>query len=333
MFIEKDKFEMPELLGGEWVNSEPIGRGELKGRVVLVDFWDYTCVNCIRTLPYLAEWHSRYSGLGLAVIGVHAPEFLFARSGGNVKRGIEKLGIDYPVVLDNDYRLMHAFSNKYWPAKYLADKDGYLRYAHYGEGSYLDTELAIQLLLREMEPKVGLPDLMRPVRDTDIPGIPCYRVSPELYFGYKRGRPGNPEGVREGTVVEYKAPFELKEDTIYFGGKWLLTGEYARPALEEGDSEARVHLEYTASELNVVMNPEGARGVKLYVMQEDDYLSEEDMGRDVKRDPEGRTFVAVEEPGMYNLVRNRELGKRRLRLSTTSNACAFYAFTFVSCTV
>ncbi|MEE9252834.1 MAG: redoxin domain-containing protein [Thermodesulfobacteriota bacterium] len=333
MFIEKNKFMMPELEGGKWVNSHPLSTASLRGNPVLVDFWDYTCVNCLRTLPYIKEWNSRYSGLGLSVIGVHAPEFQLAREEENILRAIEKFDIRYPVVMDNDYAIWKAFSNKYWPAKYLSDKDGFLRYAHFGEGSYIETELAIQLLLREVEPGVELPDLMKPVRDTDIPGIHCYKASPELYFGHHLGKPGNPEGIRSEGVVDYTTEFQMKDDTIYFGGRWLVSKEYSRPALTDGDSDARVHLRYTSSEVNIVISPEGEKGFKVFIMQDDAYLAPEDMGDDVKTDTEGRTFIEVDEPRMYNIVKNGEFGTRRLKLSTSSNACSLHAFTFVSCTV
>jgi len=333
MFVEKGKVHIPELAGGKWINSEEISVKELRGKVILVDFWDYTCVNCIRTLPYLKEWHRRYRDKGLIIIGVHAPEFFFSRTEGNVLKGIEEFGIEYPVVLDNDYQIWHSFANRYWPAKYLTDKNGYIRYAHFGEGSYVETELAIQLLLKEINPDVELPDPMKPVRDTDIPGIHCYQVSPELYFGYSRGRLGNPEGQKKDEVQDYKKPELKQEDTIYVEGRWLSTSEYMKPVLNGSDDTAHVYLRYTSSEVNLVINPEGDRDFKLFVMQDEKYLDPQDAGEDVEFDSKGKSYIVVRKPKMYKLIKNKEFGSHHLKLSTDSNGLALYAFTFVTCTV
>jgi thiol-disulfide isomerase/thioredoxin len=331
MYVEKEKVYIPELIGGKWINSEELGVRQLRGKAVLIDFWDYTCVNCIRTLPYVKEWYRRYSSKGLVIIGVHAPEFFFARTEENVKRAIEKFGIEYPVVMDNNYEIWHAFANRYWPAKYLADKKGYIRYAHFGEGNYIETEIAIQLLLREIDPNVELPDLMKPVRDTDIPGISCYRVSPELYFGYKRGNLGNQEGYKPDAVEDYKMPERLQDDTIYVEGKWFSAPEYMNPALDGVNTMAHVLLKYTSSEVNSVISPNDEKGFKVFVMQDEKYLSPEDAGHDVRFDSEGKSYIVVNEPGMYNLIKNKEFGSHILRLSSNSNGFAIYAFTFVSC--
>ncbi|HWP93485.1 MAG TPA: redoxin domain-containing protein [Thermodesulfobacteriota bacterium] len=333
MFVEKGKVHIPELAGGKWINSEEISVKELRGKVILVDFWDYTCVNCIRTLPYLKEWHRRYRDKGLIIIGVHAPEFFFSRTEGNVLKGMEEFGIEYSVVLDNDYQIWHSFANRYWPAKYLADKNGYIRYAHFGEGSYVETELAIQLLLKEINPDVELPDPMKPVRDTDIPGIHCYRVSPELYCGYSRGRLGNPEGQKKDEVQDYKKPEVRLEDTIYVEGRWLSTSEYMKPALDGSVDMAHVYLKYTSSEVNLVINPEGDGDFKLYVMQDEKYLDPQDAGEDVEFDSEGKSYIVVRKPKMYKLIKNKEFGSHHLKLSTNSNGLALYAFTFVTCAV
>ncbi len=127
-----------------WLQGGPITMASLRGRAVLVDFWDYTCVNCLRTLPYVKEWHRRYADLGLTIIGVHAPEFSFAHHIDNVRRAVAEQGLMYPIVLDNDHAIWQAYANRYWPAKYLIDREGYLRAYHFGEGGYGETESAIQ---------------------------------------------------------------------------------------------------------------------------------------------------------------------------------------------
>ena len=169
MRVEKGKVRAPEI-GRVWLNSTPLSFRQLRGRVVLVDFWDYTCVNCIRTLPYVQAWHEHYRDKGLTVIGVHTPEFTFAQYESNVERGIREFGLTYPIVIDSNREIWKAFANRYWPTKYLLDKDGYLRYGHFGEGGYGECEQVIQELLREIEPAIELPSPMEPVREEDHAG-------------------------------------------------------------------------------------------------------------------------------------------------------------------
>src|SRR5438874_7721634 len=161
MKIDQGKVRAPEI-GRIWLNSPPLSLRQLRGKAVLIDFWDYTCVNCIRTLPYLKAWHERYAAKGLVIIGIHTPEFTFAQYESNVERGVREFGLTYPIVIDTNYELWKAFANKYWPAKYLIDKEGYISGAHFGEGAYAETEQIIQELLREIDPSVALPDIMEP---------------------------------------------------------------------------------------------------------------------------------------------------------------------------
>src|SRR6185295_16828820 len=141
---EQGPVHAPEFpANAAWLQGGPLTVASLHGRPVLIDFWDYTCVNCIRTLPYVKEWHQRYSSLGLTVVGVHAPEFSFAREAGNVQRAVREHGIEYPVVLDNEYGIWQAYANRYWPAKYLIDGKGYIRGYHHGEGAYREIEEAL----------------------------------------------------------------------------------------------------------------------------------------------------------------------------------------------
>ncbi len=333
MYVEKGKVRMPEFSDGIWLNSDPVTTAELKGRAVLVDFWDYTCVNCIRTLPYIVEWNRRYGDKGLVIIGVHAPEFFFSRTEENVRKGMEKFGIEYPVVMDNDYKIWSAFANRAWPAKYLIDKNGYFRYVHLGEGAYIETELAIQLLLREIDPEVELPDPMKPIRDTDIPGIHCYRPSPELYFGHKRGKLGNREGHRPGESQYYEKPEAIRDDTIYLGGNWTSEGEYIAPSPGGPGDASNIYLKYTSYEVNIVISPVDKTGSKVFIMQDRKHADRSAAGDDVEFDEEGRGFIIVREPGMYNIIRNLEFGPHFLELSTDSSALQFYAFTFVGCVV
>src|ERR1700730_3558266 len=172
MRVEKGTVRAPEI-GRVWLNSPALSFRQLRGRAVLVDFWDYTCVNCIRTLPYVQAWHERYRDRGLTVIGVHTPEFTFAQYESNVERGIGEFGLTYPIVIDSHRELWKAFANRYWPTKYLLYKLGYLRFGHYREGGYGEGEPTIQELLREIDPGRDLPAVMEPLREEDHAGAIC----------------------------------------------------------------------------------------------------------------------------------------------------------------
>ena len=219
MRVEKGKVRAPEI-GRVWLNSTPLSFRQLRGRAVLVDFWDYTCVNCIRTLPYVQTWHERYRDKGLTVIGVHTPEFTFAQYESNVERGVREFGLTYPIVIDSNREIWKAFANRYWPTKYLLDKDGYLRYGHFGEGGYAECEQGIQELLREIDPEVELPTLMDPLREEDHLGAVCYRGSSELYLGHHRGRIGNEGGFKEDQIADYVFTGEPEQNFFYATGRW-----------------------------------------------------------------------------------------------------------------
>ncbi|MGH7917331.1 MAG: redoxin domain-containing protein [Candidatus Binataceae bacterium] len=315
----------PSLGDGEWLQGGPLSLDELRGKaVVLIDFWDYTCVNCLRTLSYVAEWHRRYHAHGLVVIGVHAPEFSFARERANVIAAIKNFSLEYPIVLDNGYAIWRAYSNRYWPAKYLADPQGRLRYYHFGEGLYHETESQIQKLLLEMNPSLVLPAPMEPVRDSDRPGALCYRVTPELYLGYARGQFGNPAGVMRDRVADYQDPGRHAEGAVYLSGRWTVDSERAR-AEEIG---AALALRYTAMDVNLVLTP-GPGGVARAEIVID---SNQRPGADVKIE-NGRAFVTIERPRMYNLVANESVLAGGLQFKALDPGLSGYAFTFISCVV
>ena len=220
------------------------------GAVVLVDFWDYTCVNCIRTLPYVQAWHERYRDKGLTVIGVHTPEFTFAQYESNVERGIREFGLTYPIVIDSNREIWKAFANRYWPTKYLLDKDGYLRYGHFGEGGYAECEQVIQELLREIDPAIELPPLWFQCAKKMAWARFAIRPTGELYLGHRRGRIGNEGGFKEDQIADYA-----------FTGNWkrissTRTAAGPRPrsiSRPEEDGPHTLRLKYEASAVNLVM--------------------------------------------------------------------------------
>ncbi len=330
MRVEKGKVRAPEI-GRVWLNSTPLSFRQLRGRVVLVDFWDYTCLNCIRTLPYVQAWHERYRDKGLTVIGVHTPEFTFAQYESNVERGIREFGLTYPIVIDSDREVWKAFANRYWPTKYLLDKDGYLRYGHFGEGGYGECEQVIQELLREIDPALDLPPLLAPVREEDHAGAVCYRASGELYLGHRRGRIGNQCGFKEDQIADYAFAGPLKENFFYAGGRWASTAEYFE-AVETGPHTLRLKCE--ASAVNLVMASPHVPAAEVVILQDGKPLSRQQQTRDTQFRPGANggeeSYIVVDSARMYFLVDNHEFGEHELELRCATGIAAF-ALTFTSC--
>jgi thiol-disulfide isomerase/thioredoxin len=345
VLLERPIVRMPGLAEGAWLNTAGVlTREGLRGRVVLVDFWDYTCINCLRTLPYLIEWHKRYRDLGLTIIGVHAPEFRFARARSHLEVAIEELGIPYPVLLDNEYQTWERFTNKAWPTKHLIDSEGYIRFKRQGEGYYQETEQAIQVLLRQRDPEVSLPPLLPPLREEDTAGAVCYRPTPELYAGYQggglfSGGLGNPEGYVADSLMMYTLPEERAAGQFYLEGFWRSGAEWMAFAGQQG---GRVVLPYQAVGVNGVLAPSSDPVEMLLKMrpteaeplievrQDGRPLTAANAGADVILD-EGRSVVRVERPRLYELVRNGDYGAHELEMVFGANGLALFSFTFTTC--
>lgn len=347
--LEPPLIHMPRFGDGVWLNTPtPLTRAAVRGRVVLVDFWDYTCVNCIRTLPYLKAWHTRYHDRGLTIIGVHTPEFQFARGEGLVAEAVADFALPYPVLLDNEYATWDRFANHAWPTKHLVDARGYIRLRHQGEGRYDAFEQAVQALLREHDPSVSLPGLLPPLRQEDAPGAVCYRPTPELYAGYRGGglyggALGNREGyVTGGAVVAYSLPppAEREERHFYLDGFWKTEPE---AVVFAGQAAGRVLIPYRAAGVNAVLSPSsdpvdlilGLRPSKMEplveVLQDGRPLARGVAGADVHFDREGRSLVRVTQARMYHLVQNPSFSLHRLDLIFHASRMALFAVTFTSC--
>ncbi|MGR3309762.1 MAG: redoxin family protein [Candidatus Brocadiales bacterium] len=325
-----------ETSGSRWLNSPPINLANLKGKIVLIDFWDYTCVNCLRTLPYVKEWHNRYSQYGFIIIGVHAPEFGFAEGYENVKRAVKELGIKYPVVLDNDYKIWKAYRNRSWPRKILIDETGETKFDHAGEGKYTALEIEIQELLKKQRPDIKFPELMKPIRSTDVDDVVCYPTTRELYAGFLRGRLGNIDVYHKNTISDYKDPGEYMDGKIYINGKWFASSESLRHIGPTTALTDYIAIKYHAVEVNAVLNAEAAAfaedaPIKVFITQDGKPLNEENKGRDVVIDTDSRSYVLVASPKMYNLIKTKEFGSHVLRLYTNSDGLSLYAFTFGTC--
>lgn len=322
--------KLPLLEKEFWFNAEPDIVNNFTGNIVLIDFWSYTCINCIRRLPYIREWHKRYADTGLITIGVHAPEFEFGKERENVAQAIRDFNLKHPIVMDNDLTIWNYLSNRHWPATYIFDKLGMLRYQHFGEGNYAEIETMIQKLLRDINPDVELPEIMKPLRDTDAPGAVCYQVTPELYLGNEQGHIGNEEACGGTGIFEFLDPRIYRDDTFYLEGTWWIGPEYIRPASEQREP-CSIIVNYSAAEVHVVLRPEKDSGFKVYVEQDEKPLTPDNRGTHIKTDYEDkRTYLLIEKPYMYSVIKNRKTGRHIVRLTATSHNVAAYAFTFVS---
>ena len=282
-----------------WLNSKPLTLASLRGKVVLIDFWTYSCVNCIRTLPYVKRWYEAYRDAGLVVVGVHTPEFAFEHVPSNVKGAVESFGIDYPVALDNDYGTWTAWGNRYWPAEYYIDRQGHVRYAHFGEGDYAGTENVIRTLLAEK-------NLPAPVSGSIHEQTPTEALTPETYLGSDRlsNFVGSP--VVPGRETSYTIPKVVPLNGVAYGGRWTVD----RERIVAGD-EARLRLSYHARNVYLVLGKgESAGSVQVSVD-----------GKPVKT-------IAVTGDRLYTLVaREGQAADHTLDLSFSPGTEA-YAFTF-----
>jgi thiol-disulfide isomerase/thioredoxin len=310
---------------------------QLRGKVVLVDFWEYTCINCIRTFPYLKAWHQKYKDKGLVIIGVHTPEFEFAKREVNVAKAAKDFGLEYPIVVDSDQKIWKAYGNRFWPAKYLFDAQGFIADWHFGEGGYEKTEAKIQKLLKDANPKIELPPITSAIRGTDKPGAVCYPVTPELYMGYERGHfegtLANREGYHAGKVVTYKDPGRWEDGYVYVNGQWKNSPEALISVRSSPHPRDYIAIKYHALEVNAVLRPELGKPVKIWVYHDGKPVSKQDRGSDIQYDSLGRSFMSLDEPRMYHIIKNAKFNQRTLKLATADPGMGIYTFTFVSCEV
>jgi thiol-disulfide isomerase/thioredoxin len=325
--IDKSQFrKAPEFKGiTSYINTNQTKLSDLKGKVVLVDFWTYSCINCIRTLPYLVDWNQKYSDKGLVIVGVHSPEFEFEKNINNVKQAVARFGIKYPVLLDNDHETWNAFQNSYWPRKYLVDSDGYIRYDHIGEGGYAETEIAIKSLLAERSNQQGLEISNLNQTKLIVPSAPSVDFnqikSPELYFGYQyaRAQLGNIQGFNPEKTVNYTIPgSNLESNVIYLQGLWKNNPD----SMELVGPDGKIMLAYSAKSINIVAGGKGEAIVK-----EDGKGNQTNntfKGNDV--DAEGR--LTVDGQRLYNIADHTNYGNHQIEIAATGPGFKVYTFTF-----
>lgn len=298
----------PEIVGiTKWINSDPITLNQLRGKVVLIDFWTYSCINCIRTFPYLKDWYKKYKDKGLVIIGIHTPEFEFEKDPDNVKMATERFGILYPVTLDNNYKTWQAYSNNYWPAHYLIDQDGIIRDVHFGEGKYMETENNIRSLLG-MAPVAGKEEVK-----------PSRPLTHETYLGYGRADSYQPSisiKRNESATYDYSPP--LEHDHVGLKGKWKVSKENIT---SQGD-DSELTLNFIATRVYLVMDSEASHQVE--VLLDGVVLPKKYYTGDMNDKGE----IMVQEARKYDVVNLKgDYGHHQVTLKIPKGVSA-YAFTF-----
>jgi thiol-disulfide isomerase/thioredoxin len=327
--IDKSQFKKAKNFTkiSEYINTKPISLDDLKDKVVLVDFWTYSCINCIRTIPHLNEWYDKYSDKGLVIVGIHTPEFDFEKDSNNVKSAVQKFGIKYPVLQDNDKETWDEYDNRYWPRKYLIDDEGYIRYDHIGEGAYNETEKVIQSLLSERASHLGINNINLNVSQNiegdsrlESQDVNFSKIqSPELYFGYEFARAslGNIEGFKPNQSVFYNLPAnsEIKPNVIYLEGKWKNNPDN----MELQSNNGSIILKYNAKSVNIVAGGKGN-----FTVTQDGKLITNDLSKDSSNDGK---FV-IDEQRLYNLVTNKDYGEHTIEIDVKGQGFQIYTFTF-----
>ena len=305
-----------------WLNSEPLTPERLRGKVVLVDFWTYTCINWLRTLGHVRAWHEKYEARGLVVIGVHTPEFPFEHDADNVRWAAEDQRVEYPIALDPDYAVWRAFDNNYWPAVYIADADGRIRHNHFGEGGYEECEMAIQMLLRE----AGHDDVGRDLVSVADQGFEAQADwatlgSPETYLGYEQGQNFVSAGVAEfDEPQDFGVPARLERNQWALSGNWTL----GPGASVVNEADGRLVFRFQARDVNLVVGPPAGGSVPFRVLVDGEPPGDAH-GLDVDEQGNG----TLDRPRLHQLIREPgSITDRTFEITFLAPGAEAYCFTF-----
>jgi len=306
----------------------------LRGKVVMIDFWDYTCINCIRTFPFNKKIWDRYRNLGFVLIGVNDAEFSSATPVDRAREAVKRFQLPYPVVVDFHFHIWNAYHNRSWPNVFLIDGHGYIRFNHAGEVGEEHIERAIQTLLKEAHPELNFP------ADYAIsPGVNIFApgcggaTTPEMYVGpwERRGILANPEGYHNHKTIDYAPQNSVEDGHVVLAGRW----ETQRDGMvyrgkHQGEEPGPDHatMRYHARELFSVMNLVRGHATRLYIKQDGNYLTTANKGSDVKIDAQGRSFLEIREPRLYYLVQNPEFGSHQVELFPAADGLMVNSFTF-----
>ncbi|MFA6522010.1 MAG: redoxin family protein [Patescibacteria group bacterium] len=314
--------EFPKEL--EWVNSPPLTLKELAGKVVLIDFWTYSCLNCHHAIAHVKEWQEKYKEKGLVIIGVHSPEFAFEKESARVRKAIEQMGITYAVVLDSEYKIWNLYANRWWPRSFVIDRHGFIVYDHIGEHGYAKTESAIQHALAE----TGAMDLPAIAPDPLVGGGICYRTTPETYLGYLRGRYGNGMNLVPNTEHAFTDTGVHEDDLLYLHGHWQVNGESISHIKELPSPTEYIAIKYSALSVNIVMG--AGKSAEVEIEFDGMPLPSDMAGADVEFVGD-RAIVHVADHRLYKLVSSDTYHKGTLKIRTKSKDLSLFALTFGSC--
>ena len=315
---------IPALSGAtHWLNSPPLSRETLRGKVVLVDFWTYSCINCLRTIPYLKAWNEKYRDQGLVIIGVHSPEFAFEKDQKNVEQAIHDLGITYPVAMDNQYAIWNAFKNDSWPTHYLVDGQGRIRHQHFGEGAYRETEQLIQNLLKEVHysKQIKSNTFVQVEGSGTTAAATGLERSPETYLGYARQQNfASPEAIKPNTPAQYSIPVSLNPDQWALRGKWLLSEENAALTTAGGS----IAFRFQGRDLHLVLGSHNHKPVRFKVT-----LDGSAPGAEHGTDIDSKGNGVIREQRLYQLIRQSgTITIHTFRIQFLDADAQAFAFTF-----
>ena len=330
MLLDPPLVHAPPFPRAPWIQTpSPVRLEDLRGQVVVVHFWDFTCINCLRTLPYLRAWLDRYADIGLGILGIHTPEFTFARDGRQVTAAVGRLGIRWPVLLDNEQQAWTSYGNRCWPTMYLLDARGYIRFKREGEGAYVETERTVQSLLREVQPEVPLLPLLEPLRADDDEGAVCFPASAELQVDSLAGGPPPPRQIRT-----YYLPSVLEEGSFYAQGDWTSSTDGLTLVGPTGAAVLLFHAADVFAVLSPAPEPDRLPLDPVWTRIELDGepLPIEHYGSDVFQDG-GRAWTRVDAPRLYHLAARLPPVRRRLGLHVSTPGWTVYAFSFGTCLV
>lgn len=306
----------------------------LRGKVVMIDFWDYTCINCIRTFPFNKQLWDRYKNDGFVLIGVDDAEFSSAMPVDRAREAVKRLELPYPIVVDYHFQIWNAYKNEFWPNIFLIDANGFVRFNHAGEGSDDDIERAIQKLLKEANPGLTIPASYAIAPEVNPRAPECGGAStPEMYVGNwgDRGILSNPEGYHDHKTSDYAPLGSVADGHVILAGRWETQRDgmvYRGKHKGEEPGSDRATMKYHARELYAVMNLVRGHATRLYIKQDGKYLTDSNKGGDVKIDPDGRSYLEVREPRLYYLVQNPEFGSHQVDLFPAAAGLMINSFTF-----
>jgi thiol-disulfide isomerase/thioredoxin len=321
------------LVGSMWINSPPLTMGGLRGKVVLIDFWEYTCINCIRTFEQNKKWYERYHKYGFEIIGVHDPEFDIAYHPENVRTAVKRFGLPYPVIVDPNFQIWQAYHNDSWPSRFLVDSKGTVRFHRDGEGGDAAFEHAIQRFLLQAHPGLKFSSDYTIAPEPNASAISCGVPTEEMYVGDWSGRGilSNREGYHKGKTIHYELPANINDGQAAVSGWWETdkngmiyrgkrSGTHAAPD--------ELLMRYHARELYAVINVSHGHPSAVYIQQDGKDLTAGDKGVDVKFDSQGHSYIEVREPRMYYLVHNPAFGAHTVTLKPTKPGLTVNSFTF-----